>query len=56
VQDTLGVGEEGVAALAGEQPARAGLDGRGGGVDAHLGGLDEQVAAGFRGLGVAAGA
>src|SRR5262249_56288287 len=31
VHDAVGVGEEGVAAFADEQPAGAGLDGRGGG-------------------------
>ena len=54
VQDTVGVGEEGVAAFAGEQPAAAGLDGHGRGVEAHLGGLDEDVAAWLAGLGVTA--
>src|SRR5205807_8494335 len=55
VQHTVGVGEEGVAALAREQPDRAGLDGGGGGVEAHGGGLDERVTARLAGLGVAAG-
>src|SRR6266571_6883107 len=55
VQDALSVGEEGVAALAGEQPARAGLDGRGRGVETHSGGLDEHVTTRFTGLGLAAG-
>src|SRR5262249_60468196 len=55
VQDALGVGEEGVAALADEQPARAGLDRRGGGVDSSRGVGDENLAAGVTGLGVVAG-
>ena len=55
VQDTVGVGEEGVAAFADEQPAGAGLDGGGGGVEADRGGLDEDFTCWFAGLGVAAG-
>jgi hypothetical protein len=55
MQNTLGVGEEGVAALADEQPERAGLDGRGGGIEAHWGGLNEQVTTWLACLGVPAG-
>jgi hypothetical protein len=55
VQDAVGVGEEGIAAFADEQPDRADLDGRGGAVEADRGVLDEHLAAGFTGLGVAAG-
>jgi hypothetical protein len=53
VQDAVGVGEERVAAFADEQPARAGLDGRGGGVEADRGVLDERFTAWFTRLGVA---
>jgi hypothetical protein len=55
VQDPVGVGEEGVAALADKQPTGAGLDGGGGGVDADRGGLDEDLTGWLAGLGVAAG-
>ncbi len=41
VQDTVSVGEERVAAFADEQPAWAGLNGHGRGIEAHRGGLDE---------------
>src|SRR5262249_41198207 len=55
VHDAVGVGEEGVAAFADEQPAGAGLDGHSGGVDADRGGLDEFFATWFTGLGGAGG-
>ena len=55
MQDAVSVGEEGVAALADEQPAGAGLDRHGRGVEAHLGGLDEHVTTRFTGLGLGAG-
>jgi hypothetical protein len=55
VQDTVSVGEEGVAAFADEQPAWAGLDGRGHDVEVHLDGLDEHFTPWFTRLGPAAG-
>jgi hypothetical protein len=55
VQDTVSVGEERVAAFADEQPAWAGLNGHGRGIEAHRGGLDEHFTTWLTRLGFAAG-